>query len=42
MECESQYLKEPWQEFIKNIAMRESVRGNSLVAVVPELEKYVN
>jgi MoaA/NifB/PqqE/SkfB family radical SAM enzyme len=42
MECESQYLKKPWQEFIKNIAMRESIRGNSLVAVVPELAEYIN
>jgi len=42
MECESQYLKGPWKEFIKNIAMREKVRGNSLPAVVPELAEYIN
>jgi hypothetical protein len=42
LDCESQYLKEPWQEFTKNIAMRESIRGNSLAAVVPELAEYIN
>ena len=42
LDCESQYLSTHWDEFVRNIKMRESIRGNSISKVVPELEKYVN
>jgi MoaA/NifB/PqqE/SkfB family radical SAM enzyme len=39
---ESKYQTKAWDEFIKNIKMRESIRNNNIIDVIPELQEYID
>jgi organic radical activating enzyme len=41
-QIDSAHGSQYWDDFLKNIRLRESIRNNSILDVVPELKNYIN